>query len=53
MPDYGDCNDGSRTAEDGQSRVVEPLLAGDRQREKHAAATHNSLPSEAFEVSLS
>jgi hypothetical protein len=35
------------------SPVVEPLLAGDRQREKRVAATHNPLPSEAFEVSLS
>jgi hypothetical protein len=53
MPDYSDSNNGSRTAEDSQSRVVEPLLAGDIQSEKRVAATHNPLPSEAFEVSLS
>jgi hypothetical protein len=44
---------GSRTAEDIQYRAVEPLLAGDRLREKRVAGTHNPLQSEDFEVSLS
>jgi hypothetical protein len=53
MPDCGASGDGSPTAEDSQSRTVEPLLAGDRLREKRVAKTHNPLQREAFEVSLS
>jgi hypothetical protein len=37
----------------GSSRTFEPLLAGDRPKEKRAGKTHNPLQSEAFEVSLS
>jgi hypothetical protein len=34
-------------------RTIEPLLAGDRQREKHVAKAHNPLQRRSFEVSLS
>jgi hypothetical protein len=33
--------------------TFEPLLAGDRQRQKHVAKARNSLKSVRFEVSLS
>jgi len=37
----------------GHCRTFEPLLAGDRQREKRVAKKHNPLPSVFPEVSLS
>jgi hypothetical protein len=39
--------------ETGQSRTIEPLLAGDRQTQKRVARAHNPLQRSAFEVSLS
>jgi hypothetical protein len=41
-------------AEDiGRSRTFEPLLAGDRQRQKRVAKARNPLQRSAVEVSLS
>jgi hypothetical protein len=45
---------GDAGAEDtGYSKTFEPLLAGDRLREKRVAKAHNPLQRESFEVSLS
>jgi hypothetical protein len=37
----------------GRFRTLEPLLVGDRQRQKRVAKARNPLQSAAFEVSLS
>jgi len=37
----------------GRARTFEPLLAGDRQRQKRMAKARNPLQRSAFEVSLS
>ena len=43
-----------RMADDiGRARTFEPLLAGDRQRQKRVAKARNPLQRSAFEVSLS
>jgi hypothetical protein len=42
-----------RTEDIGRARTFEPLLAGDRQRQKHVAKARNPLQRSAFEVSLS
>jgi hypothetical protein len=44
----------ARTADDiGRCRTFEPLLAGDRQKQKRVAKARNPLQRSAFEVSLS
>jgi hypothetical protein len=45
--------DTEETAAVGRSGTFEPLLAGDRQKQKHVAKAHDPLQSGACEVSLS
>jgi hypothetical protein len=42
-----------RVADIGRCRTFEPLLAGDRQKQKRVAKARNPLQRGAFEVSLS
>jgi hypothetical protein len=52
--DYGARMSRDEGAEDtGYSKTFEPLLAGDRLREKRVPKAHNPLQRESFEVSLS
>jgi hypothetical protein len=53
MPDGSTPAFRKETASIGYSGIFEPLLAGDRQREKRVAEAHNPLQRGCFEVSLS